>query len=260
MNSKSIKTLVIASLAATLGVATPSASAHTTIRDQATEGTTSYNALVIGHGCTDAAGKKRNVVAQSVVFPTVNPIVTRSDGTTTTLGAEFSFKDSAGNAVNLDSLANVVKLVQNKDVFEKQQLKTDANGNVIGFTSTRGNLPPTNFYGIVPFRLNAITFNPNNCAKTLKIKIGVADICKLSVFPPKDGTANTWIPNTTTKFPDGNLDGSSSTPLGGAPATLTVNRSASNALPASCNGVGYDVTIWPSNEDIDANLPFKQWQ
>ena len=61
--------------------AVSNAFAHTTVRSQATESTTEDNALKIGHGCSTAAGDKRPVIAQSVVFPTVTPILTASDTT-----------------------------------------------------------------------------------------------------------------------------------------------------------------------------------
>ena len=56
------------------------ASAHTTIRSQATESTTEDNALRIGHGCETPAGASIPVIAQSVVFPSDAPEVTTSDG------------------------------------------------------------------------------------------------------------------------------------------------------------------------------------
>ena len=87
--------------------------------------------LELGHGCAGANGTSMPVIAQSVVFPTVNP--------KTTITGTF-----AGNprAVSLTTLAGVPQLIQNRDIFSKQREKTDARGNVIGFESTEGSLDP----------------------------------------------------------------------------------------------------------------------
>jgi hypothetical protein len=242
LNSKILGKAAACSLAVALCGA-QSVFAHTTIKDQATEGKTAYNALQIGHGCENpTTGDRIPVTAQSVVFPTVNPVVTRSDGTATTLDAEIS--DTLG-------LAGKVDVVQDRSVFKAQDEVYDATGNVIGFNSTNGNLQ-TNLRGLVPFRFTPVTFQKSSCAKRLLVKVAIADICK-KAFPPKPGTANLWIPANTTKFKNKNIDGI------GAPATLTINRDlTANPLDASC-GEGYDVTVTPSNEDVDANLPIKGW-
>lgn len=252
-----IKKLTACSLAAVLCGMGQEAFAHTTVKDKATEGTSAYNALQIGHGCTVETGKgekKLPVIAQSVVFPSVNPIVKRADGTPTTLAAEgisqaLNFKGQPAGMV-----VGTSDLVQDDNIFKKQDEKYDSLGNLIGWYGAKGKLQ-TNLRGLVPFRFTPPVFAANSCVKTLNVKIAIADICKLS-FPPREGTANLWIPNATTTFADGEIDGSSATPLGGAPATLTINRK--NALDASC-GAGYDVTVWPSDEDVDANLPIKGW-
>lgn len=220
--------------AISLLVAGASASAHTTIQSQATEATTTYNNLVIGHGCTLADGTKLPVIAQSVVFPTIDPVVTVSDG-----------KWAGSNEVlTISSLAGIPRFIQSKDVFNKQSVKTDSKGNVIGFSSTEGSLD-TGMIGLVPFRTGGIAFKAESCIKRLLIKVAIADICE------KNKTYNLWIPNATPKF---------SNPLAhglGAPATLTINRDLTkNPFKAESNcGNGYDITITPSNRDIDANLP-----
>ncbi|CAK0758826.1 conserved hypothetical protein [Gammaproteobacteria bacterium] len=215
-------------------VAGQNASAHTVIQNPATEATTTYNNLVIGHGCTLADGSKQGVIAQSVVFPTVNPIVTVSSGT------------FAGNPVPFSqtTLANIPQLIQNKDIFTKQAEKRDAKGNVIGFTNTEGYLDP-DLHGLVPFRTAGINFTPDGCAKTLLVKVAIADVCQ------KNGANNLWIPAVTPKFPDPAVDGI------GAPATLIFNRDlVKNPFAAASNcGTGYEITLTPSTEDIDANLP-----
>jgi hypothetical protein len=217
--------------------------AHTTIEEQALEGQEFLNAVQIEHGCeNDRTGKSLPVIAQSVLFPTQNPTVMRSDGTLTTLAAEIT---------DTVSVAGLARLVQDRNIFKVQQEIYDANGNVIGFRGTQGRLQ-TDLLGRIPFQWGPLLFQPNSCAKRLRIQVAIADICR-KTFPPKAGTANLWIPQTTSKFTDTSNEGI------GSPATLTINRNlANNPLAASC-GAGYDVTVIPSNEDIDAHLPFKGW-
>lgn len=218
---------------ATLALAAASAipaHAHTTIQVQAAEGTTTYNNLVIGHGCTAPNGSKLPVIAQSVVFPTVNPKLTFT-------GA------FAGNPamVSASTVAGIPQLIQTKHLFNKQREKTNAAGQVIGFENSDGTLDPT-LHGLVPFRTAGITFLPDSCAARVVIQIAVADICE------KNGAKNLWIPALTAKYSDPTVDGI------GSPASLTVNRDqAKNPLPAVC-GAGYTLTVTPSAEDIDANL------
>ena len=226
--ARSLSALSLATLA-------PIALAHTTVQVQAAEGTTTYNNLVIGHGCTLANGTKLPVIAQSVVFPTVNPKYTVA-GTV------------SGNpgVVSVKTFANIPQLIQNRDIFTKQKEKTDAAGNVIGFEGTEGSLDPT-LHGLVPFRTAGVTFPADSCATKLIVQIAIADICQ------KNGAKNLWIPALTAKYSDPTVDGI------GAPASLTINRDlAKNPLAPSC-GAGYTFTVTPSNEDVDANLKIDGW-
>jgi uncharacterized protein YcnI len=77
MRCKKISILV--GLVSTLMMTTTGALAHTTVRDQMTEGKSGDTALKIGHGCTTAGGVKRGVIAQSVTWANVNPVITASD-------------------------------------------------------------------------------------------------------------------------------------------------------------------------------------
>ena len=220
--------LAIASLAAV-------AHAHTTVQVQAAEGTTTYNNLVIGHGCTLANGTKLPVIAQSVVFPTVNPKYTVA-GTV------------SGNpgVVSIKSFAGLAQLIQSRDIFTKQKEKTNAAGLVIGFESTDGSLG-VDLHGLVPFRTAGVTFPADSCATKLVVQIAIADICE------KNGAKNLWIPAVTSKYTDPTVDGI------GSPANLTINRDlAKNPLAPSC-GAGYTFTVTPSNEDVDANLKIDGW-
>lgn len=226
---------------------------HTSIQSTITASSgktsTSYNNIIIGHTCTDEKGKKFPLVAQSVVFPTVNPLILIDASTT---ASSLKITDLITSTTGL---ANLPQLIQSRDIFEKLSEKTDASGNVIGFNGYKGNLD-SSLHGVVPFRFGSLTFNSNinglsgNCVKTLNIKVAIADICKLE-FPsggPVEGKAqaNLWIPNTTSKFANV-VDGTSATARAGSPATLTIDNSS------ACS-TGSTVYIWPSDEDIDANL------
>ncbi len=269
LNKHTIRNLAFCSLATALFGAGQNAFAHTSVKDQATEGVSSYNALQIGHTCELENGRKIPVIAQSVVFPTASPTVTQSlvtnakaspattQVTPTTLDAEIT--DPLG-------LAGKADLVQDKNIFKRQNEVYDGNGNLIGFNGTQGNLQ-TNLRGLVPFRISTPVpfFKATSCAKRMVVKIAVADICK-KTFPPKPGTANLWMPSTTGKFTDSSIDGV------GAAAALTINRDTTkNPLPAGCpidDGApldkttklpiaGYDLIVTPTPEDIDAHLPIK---
>lgn len=234
MQHSQIKQWVLASAVAMIGAVSQSAMAHTVIQSQVTEATTTYNNLVIGHGCTLTDGSKIPVIAQSVVFPTLNPLAKISAGT---------FAGSA-DVFEITSFANIPKLIQSRDIFSKQVVKTDAKGNVIGFTSTEGSLD-VNAIGLVPFRTAGINFKPASCIKKLLVQVAIADVCQ------KGGAANLWIPSVTPHFPNPNVDG-----IGAAPSLIFNRDMNKNPFLAASNcGDGYELTISPSPQDVDANLP-----
>jgi hypothetical protein len=225
-----VRGLTLATLA--LGaLMTQTAQAHTTIQVQANEATTTYNNVVIGHGCT-VNGTALPVIAQSVLFPTVNPVVTVSGAGAST---------ATENPLSIATFANIAQLIQSRDVFTRQVEKKNAAGQVIGFESTEGSLLPE-LHGLVPFRTAGVSFKANSCAKQLQVKVAIADICTRNV------AFNLWIPQATAKYNSPTIDGI------GSPATLTFNRDLTkNPLPAGC-GEGYTITVSPSAEDVDANL------
>ncbi len=220
------------------------AHAHTTIRSQATESVTEDNAARIGHGCEASSGDNRPVIAQSVVFPTVSPILTASDN---------SAVPNLAAVIEQGTLAGLVRGVQDRAIFQQQQIKRDANGNAIGFSATYGMLDPS-FQGRVPFQFVAPKFVASSCAKRLLVRIAIADICvRGTTDSVRPGKVNLWIPangsDYATQAQQYSVDGV------GSPATLTVNRNlTTNPLPASC-GAGIDVTVTPNPVDVDTNLP-----
>ena len=243
-NSKTVRKAALSGIGAALLAVGSSAFAHTTILSQATEGTTADNALKIGHGCTTPAGFMIPVIAQSVVFPTDSPVVTASDG---------SAVANLSDVIVQGSVAGLLSPIQSRDIFQSQQLKGDALGNKIGWSSTRGSLTPF-FVGRVPFQFAPPNFVATSCAKRLLIKVAIADICVREIGGGLDeGKLNLWVPDNGSHYAAAaaanNIDGL------GAPATLTVNRNlAANPLPSGC-GAGIDVTVTPSAADVDAHLP-----
>jgi len=223
---------------------------HTSIeKGQIDPKTMQSNNVVIAHGCTDG-GKKIPVVAQSVLFPTVNPILFRSTDPENP-ATDLTLSD----ILRSGTLANIPQMIQSKEIFKAQREKKDAAGNVIGFESFNGKLSP-DFHGFVPFATYPVAFKPESCALRLVVKIAVADICKMS-FPPRKGTANLWIPRITSKFTE-ILDGTNTTKVVGSPASLIFERPATMPIDSITCGEGYDVLVFPSDEDVDANLPIKK--
>jgi len=245
LNSKTAGGLAWIVGAALIGAAL-TATAHTTVRSQATERVTEDNAVRIGHACETAGGAHIPVIAQSVVFPSDTPEVTTSDG---------SAVAGLPAVIEQGTIAGMARAIQDKSIFRSQQPKLDALGNSIGFSATSGALNP-DIPGRVPFQFTAPKFVANSCAKRLLVRVAIADVCLLgSGFADSValGKVNLWIPDNGSQYAvvgrPLNIDGI------GAPATLTVNRNlTTNPLPAAC-GAGIDVTVTPSAADIDANLP-----
>jgi len=217
--------------------------AHTTVRSQATEGTTDDNALRIAHGCATPGGASVPVIAQSVVFPSISPVVTSSDGS-----------PIAGLAavITQGTLVGLARPLQDTSVFMSQQVKEDALANITGFSANDGSLA-TDMLGRIPFQFAPPTFVASSCAKRLLIRVAIADICSLG---PGDtvsaGKVNLWIPDDTSQYATmgkaAGIDGI------GSPATLIVNRNTTtNPLAPAC-GAGVDVTVSPSPADVNANL------
>ena len=227
-------------------LAAGAAAAHTTVRSQATESVTEDNALRIGHGCETPDGANLPVVMQSVVFPTVSPELSASDGSAV-----------AGLAAVIEqgTLVGLVRVIQDRSVFRAQQVKLDALGNQTGFSGTEGALDP-DLPGRTPFQFTAPKFVANSCAKRLLVRVAIADVCIAGagiVDSVQPGKVNLWIPDNGSQYATFgkplSLDGI------GSPATLTVNRNlTTNPLPPAC-GAGVDVTVTPSAADVDANLP-----
>lgn len=231
----------VAASAITLGVlAVAPAGAHTTVKAQATEGVRDDNALRIGHGCEG----DRPITAQSVVFPTDLPELTASDPS--------AVVNDLSEVIVQGSLAGLAQSIQDRSVFGLQDETVDANGNVVGFHARRGSLSP-NLVGRVPFQFSAPTFVAESCARRLLIEIAIADICSTKQPILELHKVNLWIPDNGSRFASLGL-AAGVEGIGGA-ATLIVNRNTTtNPLPVDC-GEGFDVTVTPSAEQVDRDLP-----
>lgn len=225
------------------GALAGSSAAHTTFSSPVEEGTRSDNALRIAHGCD--AGPVR---VQSVVFPTEFPQLTASDPNVLL----FDVSD----VVEQLSLAGMLAGIQDRDIFEKQGIKRDANGNAIGIWGARGRLR-TSMTGRVPIEITAPTFNPSSCASRLLIEVAVADVCRRRSSQIEAGRVNLWIPDNGSAIAEAGLD--AGVEGVGEPAVLAVLRNLeTNPLPASC-GAGYVVRVTPSPEQIDRDLPIRRF-
>lgn len=222
--------------------------AHDAFLSQALEGNTADNAVTIGHGCEQANGTIRPIIAQSVVFPTVAPIITATDAT----GAAVASPAALSDVIEQGSVAGLANLIQSKDIFNVQKEKVDAAGSVIGFYGRTGSLD-IDAQGRVPFAFTSPNFVATSCAKKLNIEVAVADICVTSNPKIRAGKVNLWIPNNGSTYAvQGNANGVEG--IGFETPTIQVSRDLTlNPLPEAC-GAGIDVTVTPSAADINANL------
>lgn len=264
----------------------------------------------------------KDVIAISAIFPNspnFNDVIIRgSKGSAAVLNTDGSVKTpgyTPGEEKIIQSLANDIVgsttdttplkaalsvITSGGTLFANTIPVVDAKGNVRGWqgwTGSPSNSPSLlesakkadgtdiSTTGLSPFGINAFQFQPTSCAKTLKIRVAVANWCeKGSKSYTSPSRVDLWIGHMTTKFNDPVvMPNVNATPVFWT--TLTVNRDlARNPLPgtkgfnpetgtvidrtvANWDGKGatkiacdqdtdYDtVYIEPSNEDIDKFLP-----
>ena len=214
--------------------------AHTVIQPpQILEGNNSQNYLVITHGCGEA-----DVIGSSIVFP---------DGVDSTIVVNGNPHTGALS----DFIANwggILQIYQDRSVFSEQDVKRDANGNVVGFWSGGGRTMTSHLFARIPFVSSAILFVPESCAKTVRFLAAAVEVCKLAGIDGinEEGATSFWTPAVGSKY-----DGVPGTHAYDLPVAFVVNRDlATNPLPESC-GTGQTVSITPSAAQINRDLPIQ---
>lgn len=263
--NKTLKTLT--SLAILAGT-TQLVHAHAGFKDQITEGTTkNWNAVAIGHGCASNEGgegvAQKDVIAISAIFPNsanFQDVVIRGSkgvaGKDFTTGEETIIKDLSndivGSTTDLPLKASLNVVTANGAMFPNTIPVIDGKGNVRGFQSwgditssplkgssiiesvkkTDGTSVTTT--GLAPFGINAFQFKPESCAKSLKIRVAVANWCEKGAKSYKSPSrVDLWFGHITKKFNEQVLMPSAN-PKEIFWTTLTVNRDlVKNPLPGT---------------------------
>ncbi len=279
-----VKKLALYSAATVMCVAGSSAFAHTGIRDKVTEGVSGYNALTVTHGCNGnvSLGAKQNVIALSAVFPNAaDPALAKVYKLTPAgIQIEPALDDLSGHIVDIGPGEGFTTLglglvTGGGTLFANIIPTVDSTGVIRGYRTWSGPTPYlsaplqesiVSATGLSPFRYGAIKFETTSCAKSLKVRVAIANWCKKgSGTQHADDRVDVWMGHTTAVFHDQKTM-PRATPYNAATEvpfwpTMTVNRNlATNPLPAAdANGVacagGFDLAIEPADADIDANLP-----
>ena len=286
--------LLGASIAALCGLS-QTASAHpgwqvspATGASTASPYTSQFNAITVGHGCSNGNGGYLGVKAASWIMPTgttpneTAPFSTgcdaagsnctgvegqasvakflNSQGTTGSNGITTFPKGLkatvattlADEFVNAPTLAGRFKLNQNKGVFNTQKVKTDANGNPIGFYEKSGYVDPKAI-AVTDVRMTTggIVFKPGSCATQLIVRMAGADICKIDNKLVDDHNQNLWFGGPTNKMSMGH----------GVHENFwlayTITRPA--AETANCaDAAKYSIVVMPTNAEINS-LAFPGW-
>lgn len=285
--SKSLRKLTVYSLATLICGAGQVALAHTGIKDKVTEGVAGYNAFTIGHGCTSNAipedpnappAVAANVIAMSVVFPNsadpADAVVYKLDAAG--LQVEPPLPDLSADIVGVNSgvgfsnmgiglvaaggtlFPNFMPTLDDKNAIRGYHTWSGTGGGPIKGADLQES--PVSMTGLSPFKQGAIKFKPESCAKSLLVRVAVANWCKRGAASKKKADRlDAWLGHATPKFTD-QLTMPRNAPYDAAKEkpfwpTMTVTRDlAKNPLPGAC-GAGYDLAIEPADQDIDKHLP-----
>jgi hypothetical protein len=289
------RSLLLGTCVAALCGLSQTASAHpgwaTTAVGSATASayTSQFNAITVGHGCSQEGGGYLGVKAASWLMPTGTtpgetapfsngcdaagsnctgvegqPSVAKflnTQGTTNASTGITTFPKSlkatvatslADEFTNVPTLAGRFKLNQNKGVFSTQRLKLDANGNPIGFYEKSGYVDPKAI-AVTDMRMTTggIVFKPGTCATQLIVRMAGADICKIDNKLTNEHNQNLWFGGPTNKMTTGH----------GVHENFwlayTITRPA--AETASCADADkYSILVMPTNTEIN-NLAFPGW-
>ncbi len=216
--------------------ASQSAFSHTRLETPVVvEGLRTSNNVVIGHACGDGT----KVIASSVVFPDGEDSIVKVNGVVTA----SPITDFISNWGNLNHK------ILNHSVFAFEDEKIDPLGNVVGFWVKGGKIPDY-YTAYVPFRNSAVAIEPTSCAASVKIVLGIADICKMTNKAGfADGILSLWTPAVGSDYDGPGMHGYDS------PATLTVMRDlVKNPLDASC-GAGDAIELIPSAAQLNRDMP-----
>ena len=289
ISTKALKMAALGVSAATMLVATQEASAHASILNTVNSGTaigsTSFSRIGVNHACNGTT-PITPVVAQSVVIPTINPIISVNDpvnspavaavGTSgvtgyvaaKAAGSYFTILPSAAvsdylattlaGTTPVTTLANRFQLVQSKNVFTSSIEQRNSTGtDVIGWVSTKGSLQ-INEHGEVPFRFSNVFFGANSCVHDVVVQLAVADICKTNSMPLSAATLSTtqgvnlWIDNLnggSPSFPAAAIENGAGT------TNMTINRDpVTDPYPASCAGAPIVTAATSLAATVQANV------
>ena len=274
---KSVKKLALYSAATVMCVAGQSALAHTGIKDKVTEGVSGYNALAISHGCNSNAkpdAPHKDVIAVSAVFPNSSDIAMSVVRKLDAKGDSIATQEDLSNdiegvnpGVGFTNMGLGV-VAGGGTLFANIIPTLDGNGAIRGYHTWAGPAPylsaplqesVVSTTGLSPFKYGAIKFKSESCAKSLKVRIAVANWCKRGEDSKTHGNrVDVWIGHTTPLFVDPRTMPYNEADTAAGKSywpTMTVERNLlTNPLNASCAG-GYDLSIEPSDADIDAYLP-----
>ena len=225
--------------------------AHDGFSPEALEATSQVLHLSINHGCNG-----KSVIAQSVIFPTRNPILKGVDDN----GNEVPVPTDLAEIIETQSIEGLSTLIQERNIFWDQNNKINELGNNIGFYGKKGRLKE-GLLGKVAFQYFGPFFIPNTCVKALHIETAIADIC--STKPPalQEGKVSLFIPDNGSRIAAEARANGLSHGIG-EPSILKVVRNLesnpfldANGKPTKACGKGITVKVTPSAEDIDKNLP-----
>lgn len=246
MKANTSKLITLSIVTAMLFLAWQSAQAHTRLNvPTLTEGTRVLNHMVIGDNCAADAGDGRRVIGTSVVFP---------DGVDSTILVDGQPHDGALTDF-LTNYGNNFQLVYDRGAFDYMDEKKDSLGNVTGFWAGGGPGSPANLHVFTPVRTTAARIEPNSCAKSVRLTIQVADICRITgindLGTDNDFNVKLWTHNALgTPF-----DRQGETDNG--PASLLINRDLeTNPLPMNC-GEGVAVEVRPSAAQTNRDMPIR---
>lgn len=313
---KSVKKLALYTAATVICVAGQGAWAHTGIRDKVAEGVAGYNALTVTHGCATnevaegTVASRANVIAVSAVFPNAADPAKAKVYQLDSLGAPVgsALPDLSEHIVGILPGTGFTKLglglvAGGGTLFPNFIPAVDTSADpavapvIRGFRSWAGPKPfagapleesIVSATGLAPFKYGAVQFQSTSCAKSLKVRVAIANWCKSGPATKNDADRiDVWIGHATSKFKDPLTMPYNATDtaagkyfwptmtiyrnITGSPATATSAAIPANPVPDNdakgnpCPSVtdpatgvvtkGFDLAIEPADADIDALLP-----